>query len=153
MQLHLGFPRAGNHPRYSAHLNADLFGGLSTSGVLYEPVGAGEFAYPLPNIASVTEIKPDLNLAGRVVFKRRCDCCTDAEGWDFAGCNALSIRGDVLSKTGPNAFVVEASGFSNLTLGAQIVANATGGGGITNVSLSAGADPETEVLIQATINM
>lgn len=156
--LDIGLSSGGNHPAYAAHFNEDLFGGLSTSGVLYEPVARSEFAYPLADIASVTEIqpkaRPDLvvtDLSGRLTFKRWCDCCPDVERWDFAGTNNQPIRGDVLSKFAPTAYVTEASAFSALTLGQDILNNVTGGPVISAASLSAGANPQAQVLIQATI--
>eukprot|EP00873_Tetraselmis_striata_P013266 jgi/Tetstr1/433530/TSEL_022798.t1 len=152
--LDLGLPHRGNHPRYAAHLNEDLFGGLSTSGVLYEPVSRREFAHPLADIASVTELRPDASandLSGRLILKRACGCCADADAWDFAGPSGQPLRGDVLSKAAPDAYVVEASAFSALSLGQAIVANITGGVSITATSLSAGADAEADVVIAATI--
>ena len=153
--LDLGLPSGGNHPAYAAHLNEDLFGGLSTSGALYEPVAMGEFAYPLADIASVTEISPDIgaatDLSGQIIFKRFCDCCPDSASFDFATDASQAIRGDVFSKFAPTAYVVEASAFSALSLGQDIVNNITGGVSITATSLGAGADPERDVLITATI--
>eukprot|EP00873_Tetraselmis_striata_P034696 jgi/Tetstr1/454960/TSEL_041821.t1 len=108
-----------NHPRYAAHLNEDLFGGLSTSGVPQEPVSRREFAHPLADIASVTELRPDASandLSGRLILKRACGCCADADAWDFAGPSGQPLRGDVLSKAAPDAYVVEASAFSALSL-------------------------------------
>lgn len=153
--LDLGLPSCGNHPRYAAHLNEDLFGGLSTSGVLHEPLARREFAHPLADIASVAEIAPDVGaatgLSGRLTLKRWCGCCPDAERWDFAGAGSQAIRGDVFSKAGPTAYVAEASAFSALSLGQDVVNNVVGGPAITGASLSAGADPQTQVVIAATI--
>lgn len=163
--LDLGLPHRGNHPAYAAHLKEDLWGGLSTSGVLYEPLARSEFAHPLTDIASVTEIAPKVRpaswaspdvgaaagLSGRVTFKRWCDCCPDVERWDFAGGGSHPIRGDVLSKFSPSAYVAEAYGFSNLSLGQDIVNNVVGGPVITGATLSAGGDPETQVVVVATI--
>lgn len=152
--LYLGLPRPGNHPRYAAHLNEDLWGGLSTSGVLYEPVSRHEFAHPLADIASVTEITPDVSasgLTGRLVLKAMCECCTDTDAWDFAGSTGQPIRGDVFSKVNPTAYVVEAAAFTTMTLGQDILNNVAGGPTITGATLSAGADPETQVVVAATI--
>jgi hypothetical protein len=153
--LDLGLPRRGNFPAYSGHLNEDLWGGLSTSGVLYEPVSKREFANPLADVASVTQVAPDAggasDLSGRLILKKLCDCCTDTDPWDFAGASGQPLRGDVFSKVDPTAYVVEASAFSALSLGQAIVANITGGVSITATSLSAGADPEADVVIAATI--
>eukprot|EP00873_Tetraselmis_striata_P000205 jgi/Tetstr1/420469/TSEL_011582.t1 len=152
--LDLGLPSGGNHPLYAAHLNEDLFGGLSTSGVLCEPVSRMEFAHPLVGIGSVTEVRPApliVDLSGRVIMKRMCACCPDVEGWDIAGSAPQPIRGDVFSKLGPDAFVAEAWGFSALGLGQAIVNNVLAGPTVAAFSLGAGPDPETGVLIQATI--
>lgn len=154
--LDLGLSSGGNHPAYAAHLNSDLFGGLSTSGVLYEPVAMNEFAHPLGDIASVTEVQPDIgaatDLSGQLMFKRWCDCCPDSASFDFATDASQPIRGDVFSKFAPTAYVVEASAFSALSLGQDILNNVAGGPVITGASLSAGANPQTQVVVAATIS-
>ena len=153
--LDLGLPSGGNHPAYAAHLNEDLFGGLSTSGVLPEPPSRADFAHPLADIASITEVTPDAglvtDLSGRILFKHFCSCCPDTASYDFATDANQPIRGDVLSKTGPTAYVVDASAFSALSLGQDILDNLLSGVSITATSMTAGPDPETDVVIAATI--
>jgi hypothetical protein len=156
--LHLGLPHGGNHPAYSEHLNEDLFGGLSTSGVMYEPFTLDTMMHPLSSsIADQIELTPTTsssasNLSGRALFGRSCMCCKQYEAWGFAGTTPNAIRGDVFSKRHPNAYAVEASAFSASSLGQDIVNNVTNGVSITNTSLSAGTDPESQVLIEATIS-
>jgi hypothetical protein len=153
--LNLGLPHRGTHPSHSAHLNEDLWGGLSTSGVLPEPAAAGEFGNPLADIASVTAVAPlaagASGLSGRVLFKKACDCCHDGEGWDFAGAAEQGLRGGVLSKVDPTAYVVEATAFAALGLGQAILNRLTSLVAITGASVAAGADPEADALITATI--
>jgi hypothetical protein len=79
-------------------------------------------------------------------------CCKQYEAWGFAGTTPNAIRGDVFSKRHPNTYTVEASAFSASTLGQDIVNNVTNGVSITNTLLSAGTDPESQVLIEATIS-
>ena len=144
--LDLGF-RSGGHPPHSAYLHSNLFGALDSSGCLCEPWTTDTIRYPLPSVADRSEITPEAggvsDLAGRVTFRR--------ESWDFAGESANPFPGGVLSKSQPDEYLVEASAFSALSLGQDIVNNINGGVSITGATLSAGADPEAQVLITATI--
>lgn len=159
--LRLGLPSGGSHPRYSAHLNSDLFGGLSTSGALPESPVADSMLHSLADVASVSEVTPDLGssgasgLSGVVTFTRSCACCRRYDPWGFADTTPNAIRGDVLSKSGPDAYSVDASAFADTSLGRDVVANLLTGVLVTTSSpsgfLAPGVDPERQVVVRATV--